>query len=343
MKAIVLTGIERMELRDVADRRIAADDDVRIRVAAVGVCGSDMHYYREGRIGSQVVRYPFIVGHECAGVVESVGPAVRRVRPGDRVAVDPAMSCGACDQCRAGRHHTCRKIRFLGCPGQAEGALAEHLVMPEACCFAIPDAMTMAEAAGSEPLAIGVYTVTLAGDVCRKSIGILGFGPIGMSVLLAAKAAGAERIYVTDRIDARIGLAKAEGATWAGTPDEIADALGTREPDQLDLVFECAGKQETLDQGVDLLKPGGKLLVIGIPDVERVSYAADSVRRKEIAIQNVRRQVGCVERTLALIADKQVTLDRMLTHTLPFERTKDAFDLVAGYRDGVMKAIVEIG
>jgi L-iditol 2-dehydrogenase len=342
MKAIVLSGIERMELRDVADRPIVRGDDVRIRVAAVGVCGSDMHYYREGRIGSQIVTYPFIIGHECAGVVESVGPAVRRVKPGDRVAIDPAISCGACDQCRAGRHHTCRKIRFLGCPGQAEGALAEQLVMPEACCFPMPDAMTMAEAAGSEPLAIGVYAVDLAGDVRGKSLGILGFGPIGMSVLLAAKAAGAERIYATDRIDARIGIARAEGAAWAGKPQEARDALAKREPAELDIVFECAGQQETLDQGIELLKPGGKLLVIGIPAVDRVSFAADAMRRKEIVIQNVRRQVGCVERTLALLADEKVRLDRMLTHTFAFERTNDAFALVARYGDGVMKAIVEI-
>ena len=165
MKAMVLTGIRKMEMRQVADPRIGEGTDVLVRVGAVGVCGSDIHYYTKGRIGSQVVRYPFIVGHECAGTVLEVGRKVKRVKPGDRVAIDPAMPCGRCDQCKAGRPHTCRKLKFLGTPGQGEGCLSELLVMPEGSCFPIGRQMTLEQGALSEPFAIGLYAVRISAPV----------------------------------------------------------------------------------------------------------------------------------------------------------------------------------
>src|SRR4030065_2680169 len=125
MKSIMLTGIRQMEMKTVADPVIVNDTDVLIRMERVGVCGSDVHYYTTGRIGSQVVKYPFMVGHEGAGIVKETGERVTRVKPGDRIAIEPAMPCWACDQCLSGRHHTCRKLLFLGWPGQAEGCLTE--------------------------------------------------------------------------------------------------------------------------------------------------------------------------------------------------------------------------
>ena len=137
MKAMRLTGISKMEMFEVPDPKITNDTDVLIRMTNVGVCGSDVHYYVSGKIGDQVVAYPFTVGHEGAGIVEKIGIAVKHVKPGDRIAIDPAMPCWQCDQCKAGRSHTCRKLRFLGCPGQAEGCLSEYIVMPETSCFLI--------------------------------------------------------------------------------------------------------------------------------------------------------------------------------------------------------------
>ena len=198
---MMLTGIRQMQMLEVPTPAIMHERDVRVKLKTLGVCGSDIHYYVSGKIGSQVVNYPFTVGHECAGEVEAVGKAVTLVKPGDRVAIEPAMPCGECDQCKAGRPHTCRKLRFLGCPGQAEGSLSEYIVMPETSCFKIPDQMSYDEAAISEPLAIGVYAVKQSIPMKGAKIGILGFGPIGMSVLLPALAMGAAEVYVTDKID----------------------------------------------------------------------------------------------------------------------------------------------
>lgn len=342
MKAMMLTGIRQMEMRDVPDPEIRGDTDVLIRMVAVGVCGSDVHYYLTGRIGDQIVKYPFWVGHESAGVVEKVGAAVTRVKPGDRIAIDPAMPCFECDQCRVGREHTCRKLRFLGCPGQAEGCLSELLVMPETSCYVLRDRMSFEQAALSEPLAIGVYAVKQSIPMDGVTVGILGVGPIGLSVMLPALARGAEKIYVTDKIDARLDFARKEGATWTGNVDktDIVAGITAEEPLLLDVVFECCGQQDALDQAIRLLKPGGKLMIVGIPTVDRVSFDISDIRRKEICILNVRRQVHCVQPTLDMIDNDEIEVGNLVTHRFKFPEAQQAYDLVADYRDGVIKAMI---
>jgi len=339
MKAMILTGIREMQMREVPDPEITGAKDVLIRMLTVGVCGSDVHYYTTGRIGSQVVQYPFTVGHEGAGIVEKVGSAVTRVKPGDIIAVEPAMSCWECDQCLEGRPHTCRSLKFLGCPGQASGCLSELLVMPEESCFPVPKTMTPTQAALSEPLAIGVYAVQLAGSLQGKKVGILGAGPIGLSVLVAARRAGAGAVCMTDRLAPRLELAERLGASETVNIDERNPAEMWNA--DLDFVYECCGQQEALDQAVQMLKPGGKLLIVGIPEVDRVSFSIDLLRRKEIAIQNVRRQNHCTQKALDGIADRTLVVDSFATHRFAFDQTKQAFDLVADYRDGVVKAMVD--
>ena len=343
MKAMMLTGIRQMEMKEVPTPAILNERDVRIKMQVLGVCGSDIHYYLSGRIGSQVVKYPFTVGHEGAGEVEAVGEGVTLVKPGDRIAIEPAMPCGECDQCKVGRPHTCRKLRFLGCPGQAEGALSEFIVMPEASCFKIPDQMTFDEAAISEPLAIGLYAVKQSIPMEGAKVGILGFGPIGMSVLLPALAMGAAELFVTDKIDERLKIAEKSGALLTANPDreDVVEKITNRVPELLDVVFECCGQQDAIDNAVDLLKPGGKLMIIGIPEFDRWSLPVDKSRHKELCIQNVRRQNEAVQSALDMMADGEISVSEMVTHRFDFKDTKEAFDLVAGYKDGVMKAMID--
>lgn len=345
MRAMMLTARRQMALMPAPDVAVRQETDVLLKVESVGVCGSDVHYYLRGRIGSQVVEYPYRVGHEFSGTVLAVGRAVTRLKPGDRVAVDPAMPCGDCDQCRVGRSHTCRHLRFLGCPGQADGCLSDRMVMPESSCFPIRPGTTFEQAALAEPLSIGVYAARLSIPLRGARIGILGCGPIGMCVLLPALAAGAAAVYVTDKLDARLALARQAGAAWTGNParEDVVAAIVREEPLLLDAVFECCGQPEALDQAVDLLKPGGKLMVVGIPEHDRVSFSIDTLRRKELVIQNVRRQNECVQAALDLIEEGRINVDPLVTHRFPLERSQEAFDLVADYRDGVMKAMVQVG
>lgn len=344
MKAIVQTGLSALELRDVPEPDIQQPTDVKVRMKAIGVCGSDIHYYKTGRIGSMVVQYPFILGHECAGEVVEVGTAVKNLKPGDRVAIEPAVVCGKCDQCLAGRPNTCRNSRFLGCPGQAEGSLCEYIVMPEENCFPVLDSTTMEQATISEPLAIGVYAINQVLPLAGASVGILGMGPIGWSVMLPALHHGAETVFTTDRIPERCELAMKGGAAYAGNPDreDVVAEILRREPEGLDVVFECCGMQEALDQSIELLKPGGKLMLIGIPEVDRISFQIDKMRRREITLVNVRRQRHCVEPALELIEGGTMDVDQMITHRFPLERTPEAFEMLANYRDGILKAMIMV-
>lgn len=342
MLSMKLTGPRAMELCRAPTPAIKSAGDVLLKTAVVGVCGSDIHYYLRGRIGSQQVSYPFTVGHECSAVVAEVGDPDCRVRPGDLVAVEPAMYCMKCAQCRIGRHNTCLDLRFLGCPGQAEGCLSEFLVMPSECCLPVPPNLSPEQAALVEPLAIGLYAARLSALPPGAAVGVLGCGPIGLSVLLCAALGGARAIYATDKVQARLAAAESAGAAWTGNPEkeDVVGAVASREPTLLDVVFECCGSQDALDQAVEMVKPGGKLMFIGIPAEPRISFSAERIRRKEICVQNVRRQLGCAVPVMELMASGKLDAGFMITHRFPFEKTREAFDLTAGYADGVIKAMV---
>jgi L-iditol 2-dehydrogenase len=344
MKAAALTGIRQMGMIEVPEPKITKDDDVLLKVEMVGICGSDVHYYETGEIGTEVVEYPFVIGHECAATVKAVGRGVNNVKVGDRVAVEPAIVCHNCDQCKMGRENTCLNLRFLGCPGQVSGALCGYIVMPEDCCFGIGENVTFAQAVLCEPLAIAIYAVKQAHLHKNSDVAILGAGPIGLSCLVSTRAEGAKTCYVTDKVKERVEAGRKNGADWAGNPEEedIVEAVLKQQPMGMDAVFECAGQQETVDEAIELLKPGGRLMMIGIPRIERISFVIEKARRKEISFINVRRQNECAQAAIDLVASGKVNVDFMATHPFKLEQTQDAFDMVAGYRDGVIKALIEI-
>jgi L-iditol 2-dehydrogenase len=219
----------------------------------------------------------------------------------------------------------------------------EYIVMPEESCFPLSSKLTPDHGSISEPMAIGIYAVKKSGGVKNLNIGILGFGPIGMSVMLAAKAQGSGNIYVTDKIDQRLAISNKEGAYFTGNPakeDVVANILDKTKLG-LDIVFECCGQQEAFDQAVQILKPGGKLIVVGIPEFDRWSMDVETTRRKEISLQFIRRQVDCVDSAIEMMDNGSINISNMVTHRFPFAKSKEAFDLVAGYRDGVMKAMID--
>ena len=344
MKKITLTGKRKFEIVNSIKPEISKPDDVLLKIDTVGVCGSDMHYYKEGRIGDQVIDFPFVIGHECSAVVEAIGKDVKRLKPGDIVAVDPALSCGRCDQCKNGREHTCLNQKFLGCPGQIEGCLSEYIVMPEHNCSPVPKNVNAEQAALIEPLSIGYYASQfLNGKKNIETIGILGAGPIGLSVLLSIRTMGHNKIFVTDKLDYRLLAAQKAGATWTANPEKhnVPAIVKDKSSRLLDVVFECCGKQEALDQAIDILKPGGTLLIVGIPGVDRVTFDISKIRRKEIAIQNVRRQNNSVQPAIDLTGSGKWLPDFMITHRFTAEKTQEAFETVANYEDNVIKAVIK--
>ena len=342
MKKIALTEPGRFSLIDARRPEISGDYDVMIKIAAVGICGSDIHYFRTGRIGDQVIKYPFTPGHEFAGIVAGTGTGVGRVQRGDRVAIDPAVSCGTCDQCRLGREHTCRNLLFTGNPDEKEGALQEYIVAPEKCCFRLPENVTVQQGIIAEPLTIALHAVGL--DRGYELFGILGSGPIGICVFKVLKLQNPEAdVYMTDKIETRIRNAQSMGARWAGNPlnQDIVAEIQKLNPPGLQAVLECCGQQEAIDQAVDLLGPGGELVITGIPEVDVLTFNPHDLRRKELSIRNVRRQNGRFEQALKIISEHGIDFNGFITHSFRPDKVQEAFELVENYRDGVIKAVIE--
>jgi L-iditol 2-dehydrogenase len=343
MKVAVLTGIEHLEIYEYTKPVITKDKEVLLKVDTVGVCGSDIHYYKTGRIGNQIIKYPFSIGHEFVATVSEIGTKVTRVKLGDVVAIDPAISCGECDQCLQGRNHTCRYLQFIGNPGEHEGCLSEYIVLPEECCYPVDKHLNSVEGVLVEPMSIADYAVKFIDNLDVGTLGILGVGPIGLSVLLNIRERGLENIYVTDKLDYRIKKAKELGAVWGGNPnkDDVVFEVTKSEPLLLDVVFECCGQQDAISQAIQLLKPGGHLIVVGIPEVDEISFDIHKLRRKEITIHNVRRQNKCMKSAIDFIANNRV-VSELVTHKYSFNEIADVFELVAGYKDGVIKAIIQL-
>jgi len=344
MKTAYFTALRELTIEDVPAPKLERPEDVLLRIDRVGVCGSDVHYFLRGRIGDQIVHYPATLGHECSGTVMEVGPAVANLKPGDRVAVDPAFSCGQCDQCQAGRENTCRNLRFMGCPGEAPGAAAEFYVLPGKNCRPIPEGLTLDQAVLAEPLSIALHAVRLADVQPDARVAVLGAGPIGLSVLLCCKATAPCSVFVTDLIDERLTIAWQCGADGTGntkTGDVVAEILH-ESPQGLDLVFECSGDPEIIDHAQQMLAPGGTLMLVGIPSSPRIEFDPHVPRRKELTFKNVRRQQDCVVPAMRLMAEGLINADPLLTHHFPLAEIRDAFELVAAYEDGVVKAVIHL-
>lgn len=334
-----------MAMTEIPNPVLLRDDEVKIKMSTIGVCGSDIHYYAEGKIGTQVVQYPFPVGHECSGIIEEVGEAVKNVKAGDLVVVDPSVHCGHCDQCLAGRPHTCRNNRFLGCPGQLDGCLAEYIVMPSFTCFPVTGKMNPVQAALIEPLTIGVYTVKLA-QIQKKetTAGIFGAGPIGLSVLFKLLADGIDDISMIEPLEYRLNKAREIGAKYFINPENeiVEDAVKIQHELLLDVAFEASGKQDAVTNAVKILKPGGKLVLVGIPPDAKYTFDMDLMRRKELTVINVRRQNHCVEEAIELVVSGKIDIEKMVTHHFSLEETPLAFEIVEGYKDGAIKAMIKL-
>jgi L-iditol 2-dehydrogenase len=345
MKQVVLRGIREMAVVNINNPEILRSDEVKIKMSVIGVCGSDIHYYSEGKIGTQVVEYPFPVGHECSGVIVETGNDVTHVKVGDLVVVDPSVHCGHCDQCLSGRPHTCRNNRFLGCPGQLDGCLSEFIVMPGFTCFPVTGKMNPVQAALIEPLTIGVYSVKLAKiENSGISVGIFGAGPIGLSVLMKLLADGIENITMIEPLEYRLQKAREIGSKFIVNPDKdnVEEVVKANERFLLDVVFEASGDQKAVTNAIKILKPGGKLVLVGIPPSAQYTFDMDLMRRKELTVINVRRQNHCVEEAIELVVSGKIDVEKMVTHHFPLDKTPVAFDLVEGYKDGVIKAMIEV-
>jgi L-iditol 2-dehydrogenase len=343
MRASRLHGIRDLRLEELPCPR-PGDGEVLLRVASVGVCGSDVHYYLSGRIGSQVVTDPIIMGHEFSAWVAGLGASVEGLEVGQLVTVEPGISCRTCELCLTGHPNLCPNVRFCGTP-PIDGVFAEYTVVPAENCFSLPEAVTPGEGAMLEPLGIGIHAVDLAHLRAGHTVGVLGAGPIGLLIAAVARASGASPIYMTEPLAYRREFALeyvADAVFDPGSEDMVAEIHRLTGGRGLDAVFEAAGAPETPQQAAEIVRIGGRVIVAGIPEDDRMILNASTIRRKGLTVKMVRRMKHTYPRAIRLVQMGSVDLKSIMTHRFPVEEIADAFEMVASYRDGVLRAVIDM-
>jgi len=349
MKAARLHGPRDFRLEDLPEPPPPADDEVIVQVGPVGVCGSDLHTYLDGRIGDTVLGAPLVLGHEFAGTVVAAGANARDglgqpLRVGQRVAVDPAIPCWRCDRCEAGHPNLCRHLRFMGLYPD-DGALQERVRVPARGCFPLPDALTLDEGALLEPLGVALHAVDLGKLRVAQSVAVLGCGPIGLLILRLARLAGASPVLALDRFGWRLDMARRWGADVAidiTASDPVEAVLAHTDGRGVEVVFEAAWGGEANDQAVRMADLGGRVVLVGIPSDDRAEFTHSVARRKGLTLLLSRRMKHTYPRATALAVAGTVPLAELITHRFPLERTGDAYALNASYGDGIIKAMIDV-
>ena len=305
------------------------ENEVLLRLGAGGICGSDLHYYFEGRNGSFVVREPLIPGHEASAVVAAVGSAVTRVKEGDKVAVSPSHACGRCGYCREGREQLCEHMRFLGSASRfphVQGMFCEYFVMGERQCYPVAGDVSLGESAFAEPLAVALHAVDRGGDLLGQSVLVTGAGTIGCLTVLAARLAGAARITVSDILDRPLAQAKTVGADVALHAARDADALRTP---QFDVAYEVSGSFKALQTCMAAAKRGGVVVQVGTLPHEPLPFVVNDVMAKEIDLRGAFRWGIEFDWAVGYLASRKVDVRPLLSGQYPLADAVEAFRAAA--------------
>ena len=311
-----------------------------VRVEAVTICHSDIHYYRHGRIGDTISSEPLVMGHEFAGRVVEVPSGATSVKEGDLVAVEPAISCGHCRYCREGNPNLCLNLVFSGVP-PLDGGLREYVPYRPECLFPLPEGFSAEEGALLEPLGVAIHSWDLAKLRVGETVAIVGCGPIGLLLVQLAAIAGATEILAVDPLAYR----RERAAIWGAIPLDSREDLEQRAADLtgghgVDVAIEAAGTMAAQEEAVRMAKRGGTVILIGIPPEDQVQLTHHVVRRKGLTIKLARRMKLTYPRAITLVERKMVELASLITHRFPLEEADAAFRLVGAYEDGVIKAVV---
>ena len=316
--------------------------EVQVRVRAVGICGSDLHSYGEGAIGDSPCVYPMVLGHEPAGTVVKTGPGVTGWSPGMRAALEPALYCYHCEFCRSGRHNICANIRFLSNPG-IPGFFREFVNLPFANLLPIPDTLPLDVATMIEPLAVAMHSMKFAAIQIGERVAVFGAGPIGLLTIACLKVAGAGRIWVVEPLAHRREMARAMGADVALDPGEIdapKQIFAEASNRGVDCAIDCAAKEHTTNQAIRAACNGGRVVITGIHSASFVPFEVSPMRRKELAILNVRRSNDEPDRARDLMVERAAWFAPLITHHRPLRDIADAFIQAERYADGAGKTII---
>lgn len=316
--------------------------DVKVRMKAVGICATDVHFLKTLSMAGFVVKEPMVTGHECAGIIEEVGSEVKHLVPGDRVALEPGSSCWRCDQCKEGRSNLCPERKSCGLP-PANGTLANQVVHPADLCFKLPDNVSLEEGAMCEPLSVAVHACRRAKIGLETNVLIMGAGPIGLVTLLAARAFGAPRIIIVDVDDHRLSVAKNIGAdriikvstNMQDVPDEvemIREAMGTG----IHVSFDCVGISKTMSTALNATRSGGRVALVGLGH-DQLTVPLTPAAAREVDVIGVMCYHNTWPLSLELISSGKIDVNLLITHRFGFSQkeVEEAFETSARGGDAI--------
>lgn len=349
MKSARLYGPQDIRIDEIQDPPSPAKGEIVLRVGGVGVCGSDLHWYKDAGIGATRVKSPFIMGHEFGGEVIAVGEDAldgnhEPLKVGQRVAVDPCTPCYTCEMCEKGHPNLCPNHTFYG-QYPLDGALQECMIVNARNCFPIPDSITDGGSALLETLGVAIHAVDFAKIKVANSVSVIGCGPVGLLILRLAKLAGADPIYAFDRYSWRVDKALAWGATEAFTTDAcdpVEIVMKRTNGRGVDIAFEAAWADETVQQSADMLRPGGRLMLVGIPDDDQLQLNHSVARRKGLTIIMSRRMKHTYPRAIQMATNGMVDLDDLISHEFALDEAPVAFKKNLAYEEGVHKIVINV-
>lgn len=338
MQAAFLEQAGKMCVREVPRPR-PGPGEALIKIKSVGVCGSDVHFYEDGRIGRFVVREPLILGHECAGEVVELGEGTSSLTVGDRVAVEPGFPCRHCPQCKSGQYNLCPDVLFMGAP-PVHGAFRQYVTAPEDYCFVLPEHVSYEEGAMMEPLAVACHGISRANLRPGERAAVLGAGPIGLATVAAASATGAGEILAVDIVDSRLEAARQLGATHVVNGEKDPDWLAEdRYESWADVAFECVGVPATVKQSFQVAALGGRVVWIGV-GADLVDVPVTYMTMKELAVFGIFRYANVHPMAAALLATRKVNLRPLVTHRFEFPHVQEAIEFSRTHRNESIKTMV---
>lgn len=330
MRASFLVEPGVIEMREM-DTPTPDDDQVLVKVAAVGVCGSDVHFYAHGNIGTMIMNKPFVLGHELSGTITAVGKDVDPSRIGKRVAVEPQRPCRTCKQCRAGRYNLCPEIIFYAVP-HVNGAFTEYVTIQNDFAFDLPDNVSFEAGALLEPLSVAIWSCQRAQISVGSRVLITGAGPIGVIVAQTAKAFGASEVIITDTVESRRTFALSHGASRAIDPTkESLNGL------DVDVFIDATGVGKAVYDGIKAVGPNGRVILVGMGD-DDVLLPVDYIQSREIWVTGIFRYTNTWPTAIELVSSGKVDLDSLVTHRFNLDQVEEA--LKAPKLPGAMKPVV---
>ena len=342
LKAAILKDKRSIILEDIPDPGTPAPDEVRVKNLSVGICGSDVHYYTDGRIGSFIVDAPLILGHEACGIVEQIGENVTKVSIGDFVALEPGIPCKKCKECFTGNYNLCKKIKFWATP-PVNGALTEYVLHPEIFTFKLPSNINRSIGPLIEPLSVAVHAITKTGIEPGDIVFINGSGTVGCLTSVVAKTLGGSYVISSDNNELRLDLARKMGVdktiniisdSIINKVNEITKSLG------VNLIYECSGYSNSLNDLIPISSPGGKITLIGMGN-EKYDFDAVDAMSKELQIYTVFRYANSYFKAIEIAKNTNFNLQELITDRFNIDNVSEAFEYASNPEPRTCKILID--